>query len=147
MGDQLTVDRLRGLFKFRAEDENSYERLDFVVLMFGWFHLQMAYVSSLHKQYFGTTQSRGLQQVFLLLEKKGLTKPQVKGPFHHDLEEALYHVAEAHIRVDWLELGKVNQLSNLQKESPEDLLKLAEKIVKQRASSKAMDLLDAKPGN
>ena len=75
VGDQLTVDHLHGLFKFRAEDENSYERLDFVVLMFGWFHLQMAYASSLHKQYFGTTQSCSLQQAFLLLEKKGLTKP------------------------------------------------------------------------
>jgi hypothetical protein len=115
--------------------------------MFGWFHLQMAYAGSLHKQYFGTTQSRGLQQAFLLLEKKGLTKPQIKGPFHHDLEEALYHVAEAHIRVDWLELGKVEQLSDLRKQSPEDLLVLAEKIVKQRASSEAMDLLDVKPEN
>ena len=150
VGDQLTVDCLRGLFKFRAEDKNSYERLDFVVLMFGWFHLQMAYVSSLHKQYFGTTQSCGLQQAFLLLEKKGLTKPQVKGPFHHDLhdlEEALYHVAKAHIHVDWLELRKVKQLSDLQKQSPKDLLKLAEKIVEQRASSEAMDLLDAKREN
>ena len=113
VGDQLTVDHLCGLFKFQAEDENSYERLDFVVLMFGWFHLQMVYASSLHKQYFGTTQSCGLQQAFLLLEKKGLKKPQVKGPFHHDLEEAVYHVAKAHICVDWLELAEVKQLSDL----------------------------------
>ena len=146
VGDQLTVDRLRGLFKFQAEDKNSYERLNFVVLIFGWFHLQMAYGSSLHKQYFGTTQSHGLQQAFLLLEKKGLTKPQVKGPFHHDLEEALYHVTEAHICVDWLEIG-VKQLSDLRKKSPKDLLKLAEKIVEQRASSEAMDSLDAKQEN
>src|ERR1700678_4182059 len=32
VGDQLTVDGLRGLFKFCAEDENSSTRLDFVVL-------------------------------------------------------------------------------------------------------------------
>ena len=49
--------------------------------------------------------------------------------------------------MDWLELGKVKQLSDLRKQSPEDLLKLAEKIVEQRASSEAMDLLDAKQEN
>ena len=31
IGDQLTMDRLRGLFKFRAEDKNSFEWLDFIV--------------------------------------------------------------------------------------------------------------------
>lgn len=55
--DQLTVDHLRGLFKYRAEDGNSFDRLDFIVVMFGWFHLQMAYASLLHKQYLGTPQS------------------------------------------------------------------------------------------
>ncbi|KAJ6625547.1 hypothetical protein B0H10DRAFT_2430336 [Mycena sp. CBHHK59/15] len=31
LGDQLTVDRLRGLWKFRHEDHNAYDRLDFMV--------------------------------------------------------------------------------------------------------------------
>lgn len=121
VGDQLTVDRLRGLYKFRAKDENSFDRLDFVVLAFGWFHLQMAWATSIHKQYLGTPQSRGLQQAFLLLEKKGLTKPLIKGPFHHDLEEALFHIAEAQLRVDWLEEGKVKTLADLREYSPEQI--------------------------
>lgn len=145
VGDQLTVDRLRGLFKFRAEDENSFDRLDFVVLAFGWFHLQMAWATSIHKQYLGTSQSRGLKQAFLLLEKKGLTKPLIKGPFHHDLEEALFHISEAQIRVDWLEEGNVEQLADLRKYTPQQLYKLAEKIVKNRASSEAIDSIDAQP--
>ena len=74
IGDQLTVDRLRGLFKFRAEDENSFERMDYAVLIFGWLHLQMAFANSLHKQYLGTSSGRGFRQAFDLLERKGLAK-------------------------------------------------------------------------
>ncbi|PPR00408.1 hypothetical protein CVT26_009693 [Gymnopilus dilepis] len=144
VGDQLTMDRLRGLFKFRAEDENSYERLDFMALVFGWFHLQMAYAGSLHKQYYGTTRSRGLQQAFVLLQKKGLAKAQIKGPFHHDLNEALYHIAEAHFRVDYLEFGHVEKIEDLRQKSPEELHALAEAIVEKRASSNALEYLHAK---
>lgn len=67
VGDQLTVDRLRGLFKYRAQEANAYERLDFSVFVFGWLHLQMAFANALHKQYKGTSQSRGLKQAFQLL--------------------------------------------------------------------------------
>jgi hypothetical protein len=88
IGDQLTVDCLRGLFKFRAEDENSFERMDWALFIFGWLHLQMADANSLHKQYLGTSSGRGLRQAFDLLERKGLGRVLTKGPFHHDLNEA-----------------------------------------------------------
>jgi hypothetical protein len=121
IGDQLTVDRLRGLFKFRAEDENSFERLDFTVLIFGWLHAQMAFANSLHKQYLGTTSGRGLKHAFELLERKGLANVLTKGPFHHNLEEALYHVAEAHILEDWLVVSGASQISDLRSRTPEEL--------------------------
>jgi hypothetical protein len=73
----------------------------------------MAFANSLYKQYFGTTLGHGLHQAFVLLKKKGLSKLQTKGPFHHDLEEALYKVAAAHFREDWLEVAKVQNLSEL----------------------------------
>ena len=145
IGDQLTVDRLRGLFKFCAEDENSFERLDFIVLIFGWLHLQMAFANSLHKQYLGTSSGRGLKQAFELLERKGLTKIQNKGPFHHDLEEVLYHVAEAHIREDWLMVSGAKDLSELRNQTPTQLCDLAQKLVREHASSQAMDDIDSKP--
>ena len=113
VGDQLTMDRLRCLFKYCAEDLNSFQQLDFSLFVFGWLHLQMAFANSLHKQYLGMTQGCGLRQGFLLLEKKGLTKVQTKGPFHHDLEETLYHIAEGHIREDWLILAGVEKLEEL----------------------------------
>ncbi|KAG5640236.1 hypothetical protein DXG03_009734 [Asterophora parasitica] len=39
MGDQLTVERLRGLWRYRHEDHNSFDRLDYMIPIFGWFHL------------------------------------------------------------------------------------------------------------
>jgi hypothetical protein len=145
VGDQLTIDRLRNLFKFRAEDANSFDRLDWMVLVFGWLHLMMAYASTLHKQYLGTSKGRGLSQAFDVTNKKGLGTVSVKGPFHHDLTEALYHVAEAHIREDWLIFGKVKNLKELQKKTPEQLVALASIIVELHASSDALDRLDALP--
>lgn len=145
VGDQLTVDRLRGLFKFRAEDENSFERLDPMVLIFGWLHFEMAYANSIHKQYLGTMKGRGLRQAFELLERKGLSKVQTKGPFHHDLDEALHHVAEAHILEDWLVTGGVKEISELRKLKPEELHKLADKFVKEHASRSALIAMDQKP--
>jgi hypothetical protein len=145
IGDQLTVDRLRGLFKYRAEDNNSFERLDFSVFNFGWFHLQMAFAVSLHKQYEGTSKTRGLKQAFEILEKKGLAKAQTKGVFHHDLNEALHHVAEAHIREDWKDITHVDNLADLRQKTPAELRSLATKILEQRASSQAIDKMDARP--
>jgi hypothetical protein len=145
IGDQLTVDRLRGLFKFRAEDENSFERMDWAVFIFGWLHLQMAYANSLHKQYLGTPTGRGLRQVFELLERKGLTKILTKGPFHHNLDEALKHVAEAHILEDWLVVSGAKDISELRSRKPEELRELAEKLVVKHASSQALEEMDVKP--
>ncbi|KAF9058775.1 hypothetical protein BDP27DRAFT_1168025, partial [Rhodocollybia butyracea] len=41
IGDQLTVDRLRGLFRMRSDDFNSFDRLDWMIPIFGWLHLMM----------------------------------------------------------------------------------------------------------
>ncbi|KAF6746516.1 hypothetical protein DFP72DRAFT_823129 [Ephemerocybe angulata] len=143
-GDQLTVDRLRHLFIYRGSDDTSYDRMDYSVLLFGWFHLQMAYANSLHRQYLGTERGRGLQHAFDLLNRKGLTKVLTQGPFHHNLDEALRHVAEAHIREDWLEVAEVESLAELRSRPAEELKRLAMRVVKKRASSEALDKLDSK---
>ncbi|KIJ04333.1 hypothetical protein PAXINDRAFT_142010, partial [Paxillus involutus ATCC 200175] len=110
VGDQLTSARLRGLFNFRAQDTNAFDRLDWLVPTFGWFHLLMAFANSLHKQYLGTTAGRGLMHAFTLLERKGLNTVQTRGPFHQNLHDAIYHVAEAHFRVCWKVVGRVDKL-------------------------------------
>ena len=112
-GDQLTIDRLWNLFKFCAEDLNSYDRLDWLVLVNGWLHIMMILGNTIHKQYLGTSRGRGISQEIDLLNKKGLRNAWIKGPFHHDLEELLYEMAEAHMQEAWLIIGNVDSLAQL----------------------------------
>lgn len=146
-GDQLTVERLRGLYKFRAEDDSSFERGEHILEHFGWFHLEMIIAVSLHKQYYGTVSSRGLQADFTLLNKKGINRPITKGPFHHHLDEALHHRLEAHLRYCWISASGVKELKDLRRKTPARLLELAEMIYKKHASSLALDEMSRKPRN
>ncbi|KAI0350268.1 hypothetical protein OH77DRAFT_1489301 [Trametes cingulata] len=145
IGDQLTVDRIRGLQRFCCQEANSYDRLDFIIPIFGWLHLQMAYAKSLHKQYLGTEAGRGLKYAFLKLERKGLEKPSTKGPFHDNLERAIYHVLEAHLRACWLVTSGVEKLEDLRSRSPRELRDLAIRIVDENATAGAIDSLDSGP--
>lgn len=143
--DQLTVDRLRRLFGFRSDEDNSYDRLDFSNYIFGWLHAEMANVNSLHKQYLGTKKGHGLAQAFELLNKKKLTNVRTQGPFHNDLVEAVYEIAEAHFREDWLKVGGVDSLDELRSCSAVQLKEMADKIVDTRASAGALDSIDSSP--
>ncbi|KAF9231156.1 hypothetical protein BU15DRAFT_82749 [Melanogaster broomeanus] len=137
IGDQLTVERLRGLFKYRYEDLNSFDRMDYMIPVFGWFHLVMAFANSLHKQYLGNSAIIGcIQQALDVLQRKGLQKTETKGPFWHHLHEALHHIGEAHIRATWLAVAGVSELSELKTKSPTELHELAIQLVDQQASCK-----------
>ncbi|KAJ7437506.1 hypothetical protein FB451DRAFT_1451536 [Mycena latifolia] len=125
VGDQLTIDRLRNLYRFRAEDDNSFERLD-------WLHL-------------GTAKGRGLSAAFDVLNRKGLQTSHTQGAFFHDLNEVLHFIAEAQIREVWLQVGKATDLAELRQKTPEDLYKLAEQIVADHASSGAIVRMKLKP--
>ncbi|KAK7059555.1 hypothetical protein R3P38DRAFT_3167995 [Favolaschia claudopus] len=135
VGDQLTVDRLRNLIRFRAEDDNSFERLDWLIPPPGWLHICMAFANSIHNQHLGSPKGRGLSAAFDLLQRKGLQSSKTQGPFFHDLNETLHIIAEAQIRELWLEVGGVANLGDLRQKTPEELYKLAEKIVSDHASS------------
>ncbi|KAJ3546980.1 hypothetical protein NMY22_g1840 [Coprinellus aureogranulatus] len=119
--------------------------MDFSNFVFGWLHLEMAFANSLHKQYLGTTKGRGLAQAFELLNKKKLQTVRTQGPFHSDLVEAIYEVAEAHIREDWLHVAGVSSLEELRNSSAEQLKEWAATIVTERASPSALDSIDASP--
>ena len=41
-GDQLSVDRARGLQRYRYDDPNSFSRMEWLIPVFGWFHALMA---------------------------------------------------------------------------------------------------------
>jgi hypothetical protein len=146
LGDQLTVERLRGLWKYRHEDYNSYDRMDWMIPVFGWFHLVMALAGSLHKQYLSTSANVGsLRQAFDILNRKGLISQATKGPFWHNLDEAVKHVSEAHFRACWLVVGNVESIGDLKTQSPTQLRLLATRIIREHASREALVHLDQMP--
>lgn len=138
-GDQLTVERLRGLYKYRSEDYNSFDRMDYLVLSAGWFHLVMTFALSLYKQHYGSSSSVGqLRHAFDVLHKKKMSSPAAKGPFWNDVDEALRHISEAHFRTCWLELTGVSKLDELKQRSPEELHAFAVNILDRYGSMAAL---------
>ncbi|KAH7890484.1 hypothetical protein F5I97DRAFT_1933785 [Phlebopus sp. FC_14] len=87
--DKLIPELLRQLYIFQGQDNNSFEQMDWLVILFRWFHLVMAFANSL-------TAGHGLMHTFTLLEKKGLNTVQTRGPFHQNLHDAICHVIKAH---------------------------------------------------
>ena len=144
-GDQLTTSRLRGLKTFRAIDTDTYESLGWIEPIFRWFHLQMAFATSLHKQYYGTKAGVGFSRAFELLGKKGLSSAKVKGNWFHDFEETLKEVATAHFRCAWLEITSTKSIEELRSKSPAELKHFAERIVMELASTAALACKFQKP--
>ncbi|TBU21646.1 hypothetical protein BD311DRAFT_782804 [Dichomitus squalens] len=142
IGDQLTIERLRGLANYRSEDLNGFDRLDWLVFVFGWFHLLMAFANSLHRQYFGSPAGKGLRQAFALLKRPGLQSVQIKGTFYHHLHEGIFHVTEAHIRDCWRKVGGVAELAELRNRSPAELKHLVETLVQHYASNDRVEDLE-----
>ncbi|KAF8878326.1 hypothetical protein BD779DRAFT_1447822 [Infundibulicybe gibba] len=139
IGDQMTVDRLRGLWRYRFEDDNSFDRMDYMIPTFGWFHLVMAFAVSLHRQYLGTSAAVGkLKQAFDMLNRKGLLTPGSKGPFWNDLDEALRHISEGHFRTCWLTITGTGDLGELKEKPPQELREFASCILDEYASRAAI---------
>ena len=91
----------------------SFDQLDWLVMVFSWFHLMMAFANSMHKQYPGANAGRGLMHAFMVLERKGLHTVQTCGPFHQQLHDAIYHVTEAHIHDCWRVVSWTDNLADL----------------------------------
>ena len=144
-GDQLTVSRLRGLANYRSHDDNSFERMDYLIPMFGWFHLQMAFATSLHAQYYGTKAAFGFSHAFDVMGKKGLSSTATQGTFHHTFEEALKEVAIARFRDLWKQVAGVKDLGELRSRKPEQLVELAERIHREFASTEAIVKMGSEP--
>ncbi|TBU51094.1 hypothetical protein BD310DRAFT_1043575 [Dichomitus squalens] len=142
VGDQLTVERMRGMIRYRYDDVNSFERMDFYEPHFGWFHATMAFANSLHTQYLGTSAGIGLRKAFETLGRKGLMKQETKGVFWHNLDEALWHIGEAHFLSLWMEVAGVDDLAALTEITPERLISLSDEIFHAHASREAIHRLD-----
>ncbi|KAF7358171.1 hypothetical protein MVEN_00865500 [Mycena venus] len=103
----------------------------------------MAVANSIHKQYLGTSAVIGsLCQAFDVLKRKGLITQSTKGPFWHNLDEAIHHISEAHFRASWLDIGKVKKLADLKSKSPRELRNLAERLFCKYASREALNEIE-----
>jgi hypothetical protein len=138
VGDQLSVCRIRGLKKFRSDDLNSFDRLDYLKEIPGLFHMEIALEHSLHSQHYGTRAGHGLVHAFDLLQRKGLHVTSVQGTFHHNIQEALHHVSSARFRDLWCVVGNVKSIESLREKTPEDLYQLAMEIVDRYASMRGL---------
>ncbi|KAK7679198.1 hypothetical protein QCA50_017776 [Cerrena zonata] len=139
LGDQLTTNRLRGAAKARCQDRNSEERLDNLVPVWGRLHGSMPFEKSLHKQYMGTESGFGFKQALTLLFRHDLAKATTAGAFHERFGRLLEQMLEAHLRNLWCLVANVEDVSELTQKSPEELRKMAQLIVHQHASAKAMN--------
>ncbi|KAH9952457.1 hypothetical protein BC827DRAFT_1293535 [Russula dissimulans] len=140
VGNQLTVGHIQGLKKFRSMDLNSFDRLEFIVPVFGWFHAQIAMEHSLHSLYYGTCAGHGLVHMFNLLKRKGLHAPLVQGVYHQNIKEALYHIATAQFCDLWCMVTGVENLWDLRELTLEVLQGLATWIVWEFTSRDVLSL-------
>ncbi|KAI0688541.1 hypothetical protein BC835DRAFT_1419055 [Cytidiella melzeri] len=145
VGDQLTTVRIRALKKDRSLDDSFVQRFEQFLEMFGWFHAQIAEEHSIHRQYHTTSKAFGLKSAFETLKRKGLNSPSVQGNFHHTMQEALRHTAEARFRDLWLVVGRVKDLTQLRRRTPQQLINLAAKIHDSYATTQALSEMKQKP--
>lgn len=96
VGDQLTVSRLHGLQNLHSHNWNSFKQMEWMIPVFGWFHLQMAFANSLHTQYYGSKATLRFSHTFDILQRKGLHSTLTQGTFHHTSEQVLFVVGAAH---------------------------------------------------
>lgn len=106
--------------------------------MFGRFHLQMAFVNSLHAQYCGSKVTLGFSHAFGILQRKGLHSTSTKGTFHHTFKQALFVVGMARFRDLWRQVAGAESLKELQGKKAANLYDLATKIWESYASTAAV---------
>ncbi|KDQ05591.1 hypothetical protein BOTBODRAFT_84965, partial [Botryobasidium botryosum FD-172 SS1] len=142
-GDQLTDSRLKILKWFRAEDINGFERMEWLVNFFGWFHTLMLLANAIYNNHRGSTKDFGLARDVGLLHIRGLAANKEK-PMFHTIDDMLHLEHTARVRTGWLWASGAPSLDTLfssldaDPTGPTRLHQLAEKIVDERSSSAAL---------
>lgn len=70
IGDELTQSRFRSLKRFKAEDDNGMEQMDYVAETFGLFHAQMCLGQELFQYHAGEIHGCGLLRDASMLKRK-----------------------------------------------------------------------------
>ncbi|KAF9470445.1 hypothetical protein BDN70DRAFT_821376 [Pholiota conissans] len=133
----LTNSRIRSCQILRAKDVNSWERREVFQLAFGTFHMVMNLIWALLHMHRGSLSQHGsLAYYFAVLEKARLGKDR---PEYYPLLAALTQVIDGLIVNSWRsECGYHSLDAFLQSNpSPEEILSIAQIIVKKYATPKA----------
>jgi len=146
VGDQLTHSRLAHLKELRSNDINSYERLQWLLPSFGWFHLEMTLANAILTTHRGSPESHGFTRSIHQLGTKGLPENNKK-PYFHTVETLLDVELKARVQALWLWVtGKksIRDVYNLldTPQGPEKMLGCAQRILDERTSTAAIKRLE-----
>ncbi|KDQ20158.1 hypothetical protein BOTBODRAFT_170165 [Botryobasidium botryosum FD-172 SS1] len=136
-GDQLTDSRLKILKWLHGDDINGFERKDWLLNVFGWFHTLMILAKSVYENHRGSPKDFGLARDINLLGIKGLAATKEK-PMFHTVDDFLHLEHTARVQMGWLWAADVSSMDALLQSTPSQLHALAAKIVDERASSAAL---------
>ncbi|KAG9076521.1 hypothetical protein FS749_011706 [Ceratobasidium sp. UAMH 11750] len=78
VGDSLTLARLRMLQFMKAEGLANLERLEHLILVFGWLHLLMNFLNATYYHHYGKSRNTGLARDAKVSHRAGLTEPTKK---------------------------------------------------------------------
>jgi hypothetical protein len=137
------MQRLRMLILMKCEDLNTLDRLEHILLAFGWFHLDMNLVNAIFYHHYAEDTNSGLSCDVNGLGRNGLTKPtKKKGPEYHTGDKFLKHTTTARMRELWMWVSGTENIKDLvswtEESSLDTIRNAAEKIWKDRVSNRAI---------
>ncbi|KAG9075731.1 hypothetical protein FS749_012574 [Ceratobasidium sp. UAMH 11750] len=143
VGDALTIARLRMLQFMKAEDLSILQRLEYLITVFGWLHLDMNFCNAILYHHFGKSLASGLARDAAVSHRAGLKEPTKKnGPLYHIVHEFLQHSTTARFLGLWLDVTASKTLEELAEwvevSEPETVYEAAERIWLERASNRAL---------
>jgi hypothetical protein len=144
--DQLTFSLDWRMKLMRSKDRNSFDRLRWLLLSPGFFHVELNLANAILHNHRGTRASYGLARDISRLGVKGLASETDK-PYFHTVDDLLSLECTARVRALWLWVSGASSLKDLRSRlnSPAEaasIFSMAERIVYERASTAALDDLE-----
>ncbi|KAG8687257.1 hypothetical protein FRC08_012082 [Ceratobasidium sp. 394] len=147
VGDQLTWERGESLAAMKQVELNAFDRHDWTHRSLGWLHILMNLGRSVYYISYGNSTGLLFARDVANLQRSGLKAPtKQKGPEYHTLRDALLDILEARYWGLWMWYAGVSKLEELvdwaNKATVDQVLEGAKQIWQQRASNRALTLLD-----
>lgn len=147
-GNLLTGQLQNGLRGLRSEDDNGFDRLDWVLPVHGFFHNRMNFQYAILDNHRGNSAGDGLAREINALDRRGLPAT-AKQPNLHTLDEFLLHFWTASTLENWMSVTETNSIDDLVTwarsiTDPATLLSLSNRIVRDLQSAVGITKLNEK---